>query len=69
MKKHTEGFQLLQKKYGITMGHSTFATEAIKTRVLICGMFMSASMRSSDSSWAELFDEVGDVQELELRGD
>ena len=37
----------MQKKLGITAGYSTFALEALKTSVLIWGMFMSSSMKAA----------------------
>ena len=43
----TKVFQHLQKKLGITTGHSTFAIEAINTNVLIWGLFMSSSMKAA----------------------
>ena len=43
----TEVFQQLQIKLEITKGHSPFATEAIKTSVLMWGLFMSSSMKAA----------------------
>ena len=43
----TRIFQFLQKKLGITASFSTFSMEALKTNVLIWGMFMSSSMKAA----------------------
>ena len=43
----TKVFHFLQKKFGFTAGFSTFALEALKTNVLISGMFMSSSMKAA----------------------
>ena len=43
----TKVFQCLQKKLAITTGYSTFATEAIKTNVLIWRSFMSPSIKAA----------------------
>ena len=40
-------FQYLQKNLGITAGYSTFGIEAMKTNVLIWGLFMSSSMKAA----------------------
>ena len=43
----TKVFQHLQINLGITAGYSTFAMEAMKTNVLIWGLFMSSSMKAA----------------------
>ena len=43
----TRVFHFLHKKLGITAGHSTFSMEALKTNVLIWGMFVSSSMKAA----------------------
>ena len=43
----TKVFHFLQKKFGFTAGYSTFALEALKTNVLISGMFMSSSIKAA----------------------
>ena len=43
----TKVFQYLRKKLGITTGYSTFWMEAMKTNVLVWGLFMSYSMKAA----------------------
>ena len=43
----TKFFHFLQKKLGITAGHSTFSMEALKTNVLMWWMFMSSSTKAA----------------------
>ena len=43
----TKIFHFLQKKLGVTAGYSTFSIEAYKTNVLMCGMFMTSSMKAA----------------------
>ena len=43
----TSVFHLLQRKLGLTAGYSTLTMEALKTNVLIWGMFMSSSMKAA----------------------
>ena len=60
-------FQFLQKKLGITAGYSTFSMEALETNVFMGNVHVLVD-ESSRSSWAEILDEFGNLQEHELRG-
>ena len=55
----TKVFRFMQKKLGITAGYSTFALEALKTSVLIWGMFMSSSMKAASHLGPIFFGESG----------
>ena len=59
-------FQHLQKKLGLTTGHSTFATDEKKTNTLILEMFHVIVNESSHASWTKLYRELGSVQEYEF---
>ena len=48
----TKIFQFLQNKLGITARYSTFSMEALKTKVLIWGLFMSSSITAAIHFWA-----------------
>ena len=58
----------MQKKLGITARYSTFALEALKTSVLIWGMFMSSSMKAASHLGPIFFANLGSLQGHELRG-
>ena len=66
----TKIFQFLQKKLGMSASDSTFSmqTSIQNTFIGMENVHVLVDERGHPS-WAELFDEFGDLQEHEIRGD
>ena len=65
----TNIFQFLQKTLGITALYSTSFDGSIESKCVDMENVHIFVDESSHSSWAELFDEFGNLQEHEFRGE